>query len=157
MGLNSSRDEFCHRTNEALEGLVGIKKLVDDVLIFADNDEELLERIVELFKRCQNWGITLEESKFQYGSEVKFAGFIINKNGSMPHPEKVASIREFPSPKDGTNLRSFMGLVNQFSTYAPDLNHAMDPRRMGMSWPNLTQNCQQSLSLMLHAPALVTF
>ena len=127
MGLNSSGDEFCRRTDEAMEGLVGVKKLVDDILIYAPDDKVLLERILGVFKRCHEWGITLAKAKFQYGKSVKFAGFIVSEEGSKPDPDKVASIRDFPSPKDITNLRSFMGLVNQFATYAPDLKHAMVP------------------------------
>ena len=127
MGLNASGDEFCLRTDKAVAGITGVKKLVDDVLIFADNDEDLLDRIVELFKCCQEWGITLSKGKFQYGSSVKFAGFIVNSEGSKPDPEKVAAIKNFPVPKDMTNLKSFMGLVNQFSSFSPDLKHALSP------------------------------
>ena len=110
-----------------MEGLLGVKKLVDDILIYAPNDEILFNRILSVFKRCKEWGITLSKSKFQYGNSVKFAGLIVDENGSKPDPEKVASIRDFPSPKDITNLRSWMGLVNQFASFAPDLKHAMVP------------------------------
>ena len=127
MGLSSSGDEFCRRTDEAMHDLEGVKKLVDDILIFADDDETLLKRIRSVFKRCKEWGITLAKSKFQYGNSVKFAGFIVGEDGSKPDPDKVASIRDFPVPKDITNLRSFMGFVNQFSSYSPDLKHAMVP------------------------------
>ena len=127
MGLNSSGDEFCRRTDEAMEGLEGVKKLVDDILIFAPNDEVLFGRIVKVFERCSEWGITLAKAKFQYGNSVKFAGFIVDETGSRPDPIKVSAIKDFPVPKDLTNLRSFMGLANQFSSYAPDLKHAMVP------------------------------
>ena len=80
-----------------------------------------------VFKRCNEWGITLTKTKFQYGNSVKFAGFVVNETGSVPDPDKMASIRNFPSPKDITNLRSWMGLVNQFASFAPDLKHAMVP------------------------------
>ena len=127
MGLCSSGDEFCHRTDEALGNINGVKKLVDDILIFAPDDEILLKRIREVFTKCAKWGITLAKNKFQYGNSVKFAGFIVNENGSKPDPKKVASIKNFPPPQNITDLRSFMGLTNQFSSYAPDLKQAMVP------------------------------
>ena len=67
MGLNASGDEFCRRTDEAMSGIDGVKKLVDDILICAPNDEILLKRILSVFKKCKEWGITLSRSKFQYG------------------------------------------------------------------------------------------
>merc|ERR1712218_212609 len=45
MGLCSSGDEFCRRTDEALGNITGVKKLVDDILIFAPDDDTLLKRI----------------------------------------------------------------------------------------------------------------
>ena len=127
MGLNASGDEFCLRTDKAIADLPGTRKLVDDILIYAPSHEILLERIIALFKRCQSHGITLSKSKFQYGSEVKFAGFIVNSTGCKPDPSKVASIRDFPAPKDLTNLRSWFGLINQFAAFGPDIKHALAP------------------------------
>ena len=86
-----------------------------------------MKRIKSIFVKCSEWGITLAKFKFQCGNSVKFAGFIVDENGSRPDPEKVASIKNFPLPKNITDLRSFMGLTNQFSSYAPDLKHAMVP------------------------------
>ena len=114
-------------TSSALGNIKGVKKLVDDILICAPNDETLLKRIKTIFTKCAEWGITLAKSKFQYGNSVKFAGSIVDENGSRPDPEKVSSIKNFPSPKNITDLRSFMGLTNQFSAYALYLKHAMVP------------------------------
>ena len=55
---------------------------------------------VVVFEKCREWGITLSERKYQFGEEVKFAGYILNQIGHRPDPEKVAAIRDFPSPKD---------------------------------------------------------
>ena len=49
------------------------------------------------------------------GEEVKFAGYIINSEGTNPDPEHVAAIGEFSELKNLIDLRSFMGLANQFT------------------------------------------
>ena len=41
------------------------------------------------------------------------------------NPDLVAAISNFPAPKDITNLRSLIGLVNRFNDQNPDLKHAM--------------------------------
>ena len=43
------------------------------------------------------------------------------------NPDLVAAISKFPAPKDITNLRSLIGLVNRFNDQNPDLKHAMAP------------------------------
>ena len=45
----------------------------------------------------------------------------------MPDPDKVSAIKEFPEQTNLTDLRSFMGLANQFADFAPDMKHAMIP------------------------------
>jgi hypothetical protein len=45
MGLICSGDKFCERTDQALTGLIGILKLVDDILVFAITVLQLEERI----------------------------------------------------------------------------------------------------------------
>ena len=69
----------------------------------------------------------MSNTKYQVGSQVKFAGYIISDEGTRPDPEKVAAINQFPEPDNLTDLRSFLGLANQFSDFGPDLRHAMEP------------------------------
>ena len=95
-----------------------------------------MDRVKQVFKRCEEWGITLSKEKYQFGEEVKFAGYIINSEGTKPDPEHVAAIREFAEPKNLTDLRSFMGLANQFTSFAPDLKHAMVPLKGLLSKKN---------------------
>ena len=63
----------------------------------------------------------------QIGSEVKFGGFVIAEEGNKPDPDKCAAIKHFPAPKNLTDLRSFIGLSNQFGDFSPDLKIAMEP------------------------------
>ena len=36
MGLNASGDKFCAGSDEAVAGLDGVVKLIDDILVYAD-------------------------------------------------------------------------------------------------------------------------
>ena len=45
--------------------------------------------------------------------EVSFEGYTVNSKGISPDPKRVEAIRKFPTPKDLTGVRSFLGLVNQ--------------------------------------------
>ena len=123
MGLCSSSDEFCRRSDAILSGLTFILKIVDDVLVMANSVEQLLERLKLVLERCREAGIRVSKSKFTYGTSVKFAGFIFSKDGVLPDPDKTAAIRDFPAPTNITELRSFLGLAQQLGHFAPDLSH----------------------------------
>ena len=111
----------------ALTGLPGIEKLVDDILVMGATKEELLERTERVIKRCQESNITLNNKKIQIGQSVKFGGHIITSEGSSPDPDKVRAIKDFPTPTNVTDVRSFMGLSNQFMDYLPDLKQNLEP------------------------------
>ena len=148
MGLISSGDEFCARTDRVLADIPGVFKLVDDILVYAENYGQLLERIRTVFKRCEEWGITLSEDKQQIGPVVKFAGYIVSSDGSKMNPDLVAAISKFPAPKDITNLRSLIGLVNRFNDQNPDLKHAM------ASWQLLLKKSNKFVWDEVHEAAL---
>ena len=61
---------------------------------------------------------------------------MVSDKGMRPDSDKVAAISQFPIPEDLTNLRSFLGLANQFSDFSPDLRHAMEPMKGLLSKKN---------------------
>ena len=69
MGLTSSGDEFCSRTDHALVGITGMYKLVDNILIYGNTESQLIERIEEVLKRCEEHKITLSNSTYNWAQK----------------------------------------------------------------------------------------
>ena len=66
-----------------------------------------------------NAGVVLNPDKFRFAQKtVDFAGFRINPETVEPLPKYLDAIREYPTPVNITDIRSFFGLVNQVSHYA---------------------------------------
>ena len=127
MGLKISGDFFCRVSDEALVGLEGISKIVDDILVSADSEDQLRERINALLTRCREKNIILSKNKFKIAQEgLKFAGFIVGASGVSPDPAKISNIKNFPTPQCVSDIRSFLGLVNQFSSFIPNLATSTD-------------------------------
>lgn len=129
MGLSSSGDEYCRRGDKALEGVLNIRKIVDDILCFADSLEQLKEVITSVLNRCRQHGITLSESKFIIGREVKYAGYIIGASGVKADAKKIEAVTKFPTPTNRSELKSFLGLLNQFTSFAPNVEVHFAPLR----------------------------
>lgn len=129
MGLSSSSDEFCYRTDRIIAGLPGVLKLIDDILVQAPSMDVLMTRVQALLERCRANGLTLSKKKLEIGPEVTFAGFVVSASGIKPDPGKVDAISNFPVPKNVTAVRSFLGLANQLGQFIPDLAILTDPLR----------------------------
>lgn len=129
LGLSPSGDEFCERTDEAIHGLEGTQKIVDDVLIGAATPKILLDRFEQLLRRCREHQITLSIKKLKVGKAVKFAGFMVTENGISPSPDRIEALKKFPEPKDVSAVRSFLGLSQQMASFVPDLAQVTAPLR----------------------------
>jgi len=113
MGMSSAGDEFTLRYGGAVDHVVQ-GRVTEDVLLFADSLEELVESAEEFVKVCSENNITLNAKKIQWNRpEVLFGGFIINGDGYHIDPALSKALREFPQPKNQTDVRSFFGLANQ--------------------------------------------
>ena len=60
---------------------------------------------------------------------MPFAGYQVGAEGVKPHTDRTRAIADFPKPKDISELRGFLGLVNQLGHFIPDLAHVTNPLR----------------------------
>ena len=132
MGLVSTGYEYCRRGDIALQGLENFDKVVDDILVYSETLEEHERHLRALLDldRCREHGITLNAQKFCCAAaEVPFCGVTLSSAGKQVHYDKVAAIAEFPPPTNLTELRSFMGLVQQLGEFSTDIASSADPLR----------------------------
>ena len=109
------------------------RKIVDDILVWADSLPELVDRVRQIAVKCKELNIILSRKKFMIGNELPFAGLILGAKGVSPDPERTRALSEFPRPKDVTGVRSFLGLANQLSGFVPDFAH-MTVALRGLTW-----------------------
>ena len=93
MELNASSDEWCCKSDVIVEGLPWARKLVDDTIIWADNEEDLVIRTRTVLEQCKANNITISRKKFEMGKEIEFAGHIISDSGIKPDEKKFAADR----------------------------------------------------------------
>ena len=129
-GLISAGDEFNRRTDTAFSGLEHFAKVVDDCLVHDTSFDDHLRHVRAVLQRAREHGITFSAKKFVFGSdEVPFCGYIVNSSGWTIDSTKTAAIRDFPIPCNRTDLRSFLGLVNQCSAFTSHLADFSSPLR----------------------------
>ena len=129
MGLSSSSDEFCRRSDAVFADLPGVRKLVDDILVEGGDLDDLNQKLKTILHHCRRHGFILSSKKFEIGAEVDFAGFTISATGVRPCRRRLEAIADFPVPENITHLRSFLGLCNQLAIFLPDLASLAAPLR----------------------------
>ena len=125
MACNASGDEYNRRGDAPLGDIPRCIKTMDDILAVVPTYRDHLRQVIEILQRCDDRGITLNPDKFKFArNEVKFCGYKITPACYTTDNEKPRAITDFPRPKNITDLRSFMGQVNQLSGLAPELTTA---------------------------------
>ena len=131
MGLSSSSDEYCSRTDHALMGIPDCNKIVDDILTWAPLLPRLFSNMRLILSRCRANNITISISKLTIGTKITFAGYVVSGDGISPDPRQVEAIQKFPVPQCIKDLRAFLGLVNQLAGFVPDiLQMSVDMREL---------------------------
>ena len=138
-----------------------VLKIVDDILVCGTDLNDLQDQLKKILTRCEKYGLTMSANKFTVGESVKFAGHIVSAEGVKPDPSKVNSIKNFPVPRNLTDVRSFLGLANQLGFFIPDLTHAAEPlheltkKNIPFIWDRKQQEAFDKIKDILTGPLVV--
>ena len=149
-GVSSSPGIFQRTMENLLQGIPFVVVRVDDILVSGSNDEEHLANLEEVLKRLSEAGLRLKREKCVFMmEEVVYLGQKINRQGIQPIEEKVRAITEAPAPKNVSEVRSYLGMINYYQRYLPNLSTILAPLHglleKGKSW-KWTEEHQESFT-----------
>ena len=129
-GISSGSEKFQKCMSQILEGLDGVECNIDDVLVHGATQEEHDRRLEAVLQRLSNANVTLNADKCVFNvASVQFLGQIVGPDGIKPDPAKVRAVLEMPAPNNQHEVRSFLGMVNQFSKFTNNLTDMTKPIR----------------------------
>ncbi|KAL5516836.1 hypothetical protein EMCRGX_G002260 [Ephydatia muelleri] len=133
-GISSAPELFQKRMSNILSGLKGTLCLIDDVLIFGKTQEEHDQRLAEALTRIQSAGVTLNKDKCVFNtSTLTFLGHFLDKDGISADPGKTSAISQMDRPNNFSELRRFMGMLNQLGKFSSNLASITQPLRQLLS------------------------
>ena len=95
---------------------------IDDILITGKNDKEHVKNIKKVSEILNEVGALVNKSKcLFFPNEIICIGFLIDKNGIRVNPRKIDPIINMPQPTNVKQLQSFLGVVNYYSKFIPNM------------------------------------
>jgi hypothetical protein len=101
---------------------------LDDITIFSKSDEEHLQHLEQVFKKCRRYGISLNPKKSHFSMpEGKLLGHIISAGGIKIDPKRVCAIQQIEIPRNKKVVQSFIGKINFLRHFVPNFAEILKP------------------------------
>lgn len=114
--------------DQVLRGLQGTACYLDDVIIAGVSYEQCRERVEQVLMRLSEYGIKVNAEKCSlFKKRVTYLGHEVDGNGLHPTSDKVRAIKNAPKPDNVTQLKAFLGLVNFYAKFLPNVATVLEP------------------------------
>ena len=158
-GQTNAPPTFQRYMNETFASMISERKVVifmDDVIVHGKTSEELTARVSEFLQKCKDEDLRLKISKSTFETqEIDFLGYKVKYGQYSPCPVKTAAIKDWLTPTNLKELRSFIGFCNfyrmfiaNFSQIAHSL-HLLTKKDQEYIWGEEQQQAFQELKTRL--------
>jgi hypothetical protein len=103
-----------------MEGLNPLTCLVylDDIIVHSRDVAGHIVKLRSMFQRLRAAGLKLKPSKCHLiKEEVAFLGHVVSAEGIATDPAKIQSVRDWPTPRNVRDVRTFVGLASYYRRF----------------------------------------
>ena len=134
----------------------------DDIALGGVDRADHLQRLRAVLTRLREIGLKTQPSKLKLSqSEINFLGYRLNGQGIQPRAEKVEAIKNMQAPQNTTELRSFLGTINYYVRFIPNLQsqcgrlHQLLQKHTKWNWSEREEETFKSLKEQLSANSII--
>ena len=101
---------------------------LDDILIFSETEEEHLKHVQRVLERLREHRLYAKLSKCEFNKKtVEFLGHVVADGKVIMQQKKIDAIMEWPTPRNVTEIQSFLGLANYYRGFIKDFSAVAAP------------------------------
>ena len=130
-GLTNSPATFQGMMDDIFKDLILEGKVLiylDDILILGDSLKEHRELVREVLRRLRKHDLFAKPEKCEFEvTRTEYLGLIISPGRIEMDPAKVKAIREWPTPKNASDIRRFRGFANFYRRFIQDFGRICKP------------------------------
>lgn len=109
-------------------GIPYVACYIDDIIMSGTTIEEHRRNLQEVLLRLKVKGISVKREKCEFFSKsMQYLGYIISEVRLATVPSKTEATVKAPLPKNVQELRSFLGLINYYRKFIPNLSTILSP------------------------------
>jgi hypothetical protein len=163
-GLKNATSTFTRIMSEVFKDLGSrfLKVFVDDLNVHSESWGEHLQHLDAVLCKLREVNLKLNPSKCCFAAKtITFLGHMVSKEGIRPDPGKVETVLHFPTPRNVTSVKSFLGLTGYYRKYVRSYTSLAGPlfeltkKDVAFVWDMGCEQAYQALKAALaNAPVL---
>ena len=127
-GVKDAPSKWQRAIEQVLQGIPHVQVILDDMLITGPTEEKHLDNLEAVLQRLEDHGLRANLKKCAFFQDkIDFCGHTIDKNGLHEHVDKIKAITNIKKPENVTELQAFLGLVNYYRKFLPNIACVLRP------------------------------
>ena len=130
------------------EGPDFVSVYLDDVIVFSRTLDDHLHHLSLVIECLAKAGLKLKPSKCHFISpKVQYLGHLLTPEGIRPNPDRVAAVRDYPTPSSVKGVRQFLGLASYYRRFVKNFSrvaqllHNLTQKGAAFAW---SQECEEA-------------
>lgn len=122
-GVKSAPAAFQAVMDSILRGIKWTRCYIDDIIVGGSSLQECASQLDKVLERFDYYNVKVKSEKcIFFETEVDYLGYTVNEEGIKSKIGKVEAISHAPRPTDVTTLKSYLGLLNFYSKFIPNVS-----------------------------------
>ena len=127
-GSTDAGNHFQSVTSHVFSSIPNLLQWLDDFLLHAQSEDELLGFIESFFGLCMQFGFKLHAAKCKFFlREAKFCGRLIDSAGIRFHPRDMDALQNMRRPEFAADLQQFLCATNWMRSSIPEYSKLIAP------------------------------
>ena len=127
-GIKTAPSIWQRAMEQTLQGIPNVEVMLDDIIVTGKSDAAHLENLEAVLKRLAEKNLRINVQKCRFFLErIEYCGHEIDKDGLHKTNAKIEAVQNAPRPQDVSSVRGFLGLVNYYHRFLPNLSSVLHP------------------------------
>ena len=128
--ITSAPEKYQKIISDVIQGCNSVANIADGLIIYGSDLEEHERNLHAVLQRLKGSGLTLNGDKCQFRlPKLTFFGHELSSHGITPSEEKIAAVVNARVPRNVSEIRSFVQLVQYSAKFVPNFAQVAEPLR----------------------------